>query len=209
MALATEQHEGTAFITHPNDDLTDKKICLDIGCGPVGSARHWMFAKDDWRVIRVDANRDVSPDIVAPAYDLTVGKIADEFADAVWCKSLLDHLYFNQIQKALKEFHRVLKPDGCACIVVLDWGVIAENVKKYGFLRELYRWAPDKPISAGDQGFGNRDEIFNQGNRFMEKHWGFTEIDLPVLLEEAGFKDAKVKPSNDWMLNALYARAWK
>lgn len=206
MALATETGEGTAFITHP-DPMLGKKICLDIGSGPEGLRRHPVFSGEHWRVLRVDANKSVSPDFHAKASDLST--IATDYADAIWCKSLIDHLRYHELVAAFKEFRRVLRPGAAAIIVVYDADLLHEFGRKHGYETVRYRYGKEQlPVTALDQLRGNRHEIA-AGLSFMEKHWEFTAPTLTKYLEDAGFSDVRVERNNEWMQDALYARAWK
>jgi len=76
-----------------------ERMKLYIGCG---SERLEGY-------ISVDVNPEVKPDIVALAWALP---FEDNLIDEIETRHLFEHLTFGQAKAALKEWHRVLKPNG-------------------------------------------------------------------------------------------------
>jgi len=100
---------------------------LNIGSGPRGSGlRPRALVGDAWREIRVDADPSVGPDVLAPAHDL--GALAGGSVDAVFSSHCIEHLYLDQAPAALREWRRVLKPDGWMLLVCPDLQAAAEMV---------------------------------------------------------------------------------
>jgi len=81
---------------------------------------------DAWCEIRVDADPSVGPDVLAPAHDL--GALAGGSVDAVFSSHCIEHLYLDQAPAALREWRRVLKPDGWMLLVCPDLQAAAEMV---------------------------------------------------------------------------------
>ena len=103
------------------------KTWLNIGSGPAGSGlRPPGFDPAQWQELRLDADPRVAPDIVAPANDLR--GVADASMDAVFSSHCIEHLYLDQAVPALKEWRRVLRPDGFLLLVCPDLQAAAEMI---------------------------------------------------------------------------------
>ncbi|MBI4777854.1 class I SAM-dependent methyltransferase [Candidatus Desantisbacteria bacterium] len=126
----------TNIIRHPSESVVrfinstvkqeGKKVerILDVGCG---NGRHIVYlAKEGFRVCGIDISQK-SLDIAAkwlsreglldPTPELKQGCITaipymNEYFDIVICFGVLDHLFFDDIQTAIAEIDRVLKPEG-------------------------------------------------------------------------------------------------
>ena len=103
---------------------------VDIGCGPgllvhdlaaaVGDAGRIVGADSSAPMIELAENRCSQLSNVAfVESDATNLDIDDASADAVTCIQVL--LYIADVEKALAEMHRVLKPGGRAIIMETDW----------------------------------------------------------------------------------------
>src|SRR4051812_4290835 len=94
-----------------------QKLLVNVGCGPtLVITRTDLFHA--WRQLRVDIEESVDPDIIADLTDLS--PIQSGSVDALWCSHCVEHLYQSQVPGALQEFHRVLRDDGFAVILVPD-----------------------------------------------------------------------------------------
>ena len=123
-------------------------------------------------MVRLDIDPRTNPDIVG---DMTALGDVGPF-DAVACNNALEHLYPHQVDKALREFYRVLKPGGHAIIQVPDLeGVqptedLIEEIGMPGL--HLYYGDPARLEDAP----------------YMAHHCGFVQDTLRRVLEMAGFR---------------------
>ena len=129
-----------------------------------------------------------------------MAEVDEATVDAVWSSHNLEHLFAHDVLPALREFYRVLKPEGYALIAVPDVQAVAEAVAQDNLEGVLYE-SPAGPISAIDILWGHRASIA-KGNEFMAHKTGFTARSLKAKLREAGFQAAEVH-RNDLDLLAL------
>ena len=77
---------------------------LHAGCG-LAPLPAWF---NEWEQVRLDADKEVEPDIVANIDDIgDIGKF-----DAIYCSHTLEHLYPHQVKEALKGFLGALNDNG-------------------------------------------------------------------------------------------------
>ncbi len=179
-----------------------QNLVLHVGCGRNHPyALHPVFQTEDWREIRLDLNPDVEPDILASITDLA--PVAECSMDAVWSSHNIEHLYAHEVPIALRELHRVLKPDGFLLATMPDLQQVAEQVSRGNLEGTLYE-SPSGPIAAIDILFGHRGFI-ESGNLFMAHRTGFTSKTLINKLSDAGFETIRV-----WQTSlALWTVAYK
>ena len=157
---------------------------LHVGCGHATKAKTIpFFQKGDWTEIRLDVDASVAPDIVATMTDMAA--VATESVEAVYSSHNIEHLYAHEVEVALKEFLRVLKPAGFAVITCPDLQSACRLIAE-GKLVEPAYVSPAGPIAPLDILFGHRASIQN-GNRFMAHHCGFTLDVLLACINQAGF----------------------
>jgi SAM-dependent methyltransferase len=143
---------------------------LHVGCGGV-ILPHWFEGMQE---VRLDIDPDMKPDIVASMTDM--GEIGEY--EALFCSHALEHLYPHEVQKALAEFKRVLKPEAHAIIFVPD----LEDVRP---TEEILLVSPAGPITGLDMIFGHRVQL--EGRPYMAHHCGFTSAIMRAELDKAGF----------------------
>lgn len=157
-----------------------KRTILHAGCGsePLPA---WMLT--EFQEVRLDINPDVQPDICASLTDMgDVGPF-----DAIYTTHTLEHLYPDEVLPALKEFKRVLKPDGGVVIIVPDLeGVQPTDDTVYD--------SPAGPVSGLDMYYGMARLV--AGNRHMAHHCGFTQALLEGVMKAAEFKNVAVVRAN-------------
>ena len=166
------------------------RTVLHVGCGAYAPNKlHSEFLDGTWREIRLDIDPDVAPDIVATITDMQ--PVADHDVDAVFSSHNLEHLYSHEVPLALREFRRVLKPDGFAVITLPDLQQVAQLIAD-GQLDEPAYVSPLGPISPLDILYGYRPALA-MGNAFMGHRTGFTGRTLSASLLGAGFAAALVQ----------------
>lgn len=141
---------------------------LIAGCGEEGK----QWADQGWSVVRLDIDPRTGPDVVGDMRDL--GDIGP--FDAVACNNALEHLYPHEVDKALREFYRVLKPGGRAVIQVPD----LEDVRPTEDL------LPEIGMCGLHLYYGDPARI--EDFPYMAHHCGFVESTLRGVMEMAGFK---------------------
>jgi SAM-dependent methyltransferase len=163
---------------------------LHVGCGPLGKARTTPeFAGPAWTEVRLDIDPSVRPDIVASMTDMSA--VPDASMDALYSSHNIEHLYPTEVSTALREFARVLKPDGVAVITCPDLQSVAAVVAQGKLLEPLYQSSAG-PIAPIDILFGHRAAMA-KGNLFMAHRTGFTHHTLWRQLTEAGFVSVIVR----------------
>ena len=159
------------------------KIFLHVGCGAQNKKNLKGFQSEDWKEIRFDIDKNVSPDIIGTLTDMS--KVENQSVDAVYSSHNIEHLFPHEVPTALTEFYRVLKPTGFVVITCPDLISVCQAVVKDRLLEPLYQ-SPAGPISPIDILYGHRGFIA-QGNIFMAHKCGFTYSVLCNSFYEAGF----------------------
>lgn len=146
---------------------------LHAGCGGAKRVPEWLEGEET----RLDIDPRAKPDIVASITDM--GDIG-EF-DVVYCAHTVEHLYPHQVDTALREFRRVLKPGGWAYVIVPD----LEGIKPD---REIVYYCKDGPVTGHDMYFGYEPAL--ETHPLMAHHSGFVRETLEQALWDAGFTGA-------------------
>lgn len=157
---------------------------LHVGCGMKRKERTTTgFNKTEWQEFRLDIDPSVQPDIIGSMTDMAA--VADGSMDALFSSHNIEHLYPHEVPVALREFKRVLAPDGFAVITCPDLQAVAELVAQDKLTEPAYG-SPAGPISPLDILYGHRPSLA-AGNLFMAHRTGFTLKTLIEALKEAGF----------------------
>lgn len=106
--------------------------------------------------------------------------------DAIYSSHNIEHLYPHQVNIALREFHRVLTPEGFAVLTCPDLQSACQAVAEDRLLDVMYV-SPAGPIAAIDILYGHRG-LVAQGNIYMGHKCGFTLRALIECLQETGFQ---------------------
>ena len=144
----------------------------------------------DYEEVRLDICKEYKPHIVANMIDM--GDIG-EYEALVSCHSL-EHLHPENVDKALKEFLRVLSPNGIAMIYVPD----LEDVKPND---EVVYESEAGPVTGHDMYYGYGPYVSD--NPYMAHQSGFTEERLMKVMKKAGFRNVIVKRAWDFQLLAV------
>lgn len=164
----------------------DKKV-LNVGGGPGTVGPEYR----GWSETSLDINPEVEPDIIADARYMA--KVQDKF-DAVFCSHNIEHYEEQDVPKVLRNFQRVLNPDGVVDIRTPDLGVIKQHLKTRKETDVAYT-SPAGPITYYDMLNGHQASI-KAGNEYMKHHTMFTKSSLTKALKDAGFRDIKVDEGN-------------
>ncbi len=166
------------------------KSFLHIGCGPKNKTQTTsVFASDEWREIRLDIDESVKPDIVGTMTDMS--GVESESVDAIFSSHNIEHLYPHEAPLALKEFARVLKPDGFVVITCPDLQSVCRLIADDKLTEAAYT-SPAGPIAPIDILYGYRPSMA-KGNLYMAHRCGFTQKVLVSTLQAFGFKSVASK----------------
>ncbi len=158
---------------------------LHIGCGPKHKDRTTRgFNTDAWQELRLDIDESVNPDIVGTMTDMSA--VADASVEAVFSSHNIEHLYPHEVPVALKEFLRVLKPDGFFIVTCPDLKSVCALVAEDRLLDAAYT-SPAGPIAPLDILYGHRPAMA-RGNLYMAHRCGFTQKVLGGTLRDCGFR---------------------
>ncbi|WP_445248394.1 O-linked N-acetylglucosamine transferase family protein [Microcoleus sp. OTE_8_concoct_300] len=170
-----------------------KKI-LHVGCGPYyPNSLPETFPTNEWQEVRLDIDPAVRPDIIGSIIDMSA--VPSESVDALYSSHNVEHVYYHQVPLVLAEFHRVLKPEGFAMILVPDIEIVAEAVAKGNLEESPLYISPAGPIAAIDIFYGLRKAIAT-GNYYMAHHTAFTAQSLEGKMQQAGFRNLEVRREN-------------
>jgi predicted SAM-dependent methyltransferase len=137
----------------------DKSIKLHLGCGE-------KFIPG---FIHVDSRKFSHIDYVASADKLNMFK--DNSADLIYACHILEHFKRNQIEAVLKEWYRVLKPNGVLRLAVPDFEKLVEVYLKYKDLKLILG-----PLVGGQD--------YPENTHYVV----FDFISLSEVLKKVGFK---------------------
>jgi len=155
---------------------------------------------DGWEEIRLDINPDAKPHLIGDISSM--GNVASETFDAVFSCHTLEHLYTTEVPLALKEFHRVLVPNGFVAIYIPDFAKIVPVILAGEAEKVQYEIHGNK-IRCIDMVFGLEGATYH-APAMMHKTL-FTKAMIEAKLKEAGFRDIKVTED----LWDLWVKAWK
>jgi predicted SAM-dependent methyltransferase len=173
--------------------LTRKRM-LNAGSGPGPAGRIGRMIKEQrWDEVRLDIDPKVKPDVVGSITELDLSFRPQSF-DAVWSSHVLEHLYAHEVYPALRQFFRVLKPDGFALIMSPDLEAVARYIVNHGIASVAYE-SPAGPIRPLDMLYGHSRAI-EEGHFHMAHRTGFTAERLGNLLLSAGFSTVSTRTEN-------------
>jgi len=157
---------------------------LHVGCGPKHKDQTTAgFNSTSWLEVRLDIDPAVNPDVVGTMTDMSA--MADESVDAIFSSHNIEHLYPHEVPLAMKEFLRVLKPDGFLVLTCPDLQSVCQLIAEDKLTETAYT-APAGPIAPIDILYGHRPQLA-AGNHFMAHKCGFTRKVLTGTLQASGF----------------------
>ena len=176
--------------------VSSKSLILDVGCGPGNISAELSRIASEGHVVAID----LVPEIIHEAQrvfphetytnlDFEVGdayelKYQDETFDIVYAHQLLQHM--TKPVEALREFHRVLKPNGLVAIRDADYS--------------SFIWNPDDPLL---------DEWLEIYQQVARANLAFPDGGalLPTWVKESGFVDIQFTQSS-WIFTTEAERKW-
>ena len=165
---------------------TAPKILLNVGAGhPKSGARiPGAFQSSEWKEVRLDIDPANEPDVIGTMLDMSA--VANESADALYSSHTIEHLYPNEIPQAMKEFLRVLKPQGYAVITCPDLQAAAEMIAQDMLMETAYTTGSGMVVTPFDIVYSHR-EYTGRDKPYMAHHCGFTLKVLNGTLRSNGF----------------------
>jgi hypothetical protein len=159
-------------------------VFLHVGCGPQRQQRTTReFAKPEWSELRLDIDPSVEPDIIGTMTDMSA--VASASVDGIFSSHNIEHLFPHDVPTALREFRRVLKPQGYAVITCPDLQSVCALVAQGRLIEPAYV-SPAGPIAPLDILYGHGTAMA-AGNLYMAHRGGFTLESLRLALFSAGF----------------------
>ena len=168
---------------------------LHVGCGSATIAKMPDgFQDGSWREIRFDIDPTHNIDFVGTITDMHA--VESDSMDALYSSHNIEHVYAHEVETVLREFRRVLKPDGFAVVTCPDMVSVAKHVAE-GRLEEPLYHSPSGPISPLDIFYGHGAAIA-RGEVYMAHRTGFTQRTLGLHGQAAGFTRlaVRVRPNN-------------
>lgn len=161
------------------------KTLLNVGAGHPNSGARIppAFQGGEWKEVRLDIDPANEPDILGTMLDMSA--VADGSVDAIYSSHNIEHLYPGEIPQAMKEFLRVLKPDGYAVITCPDLQAAAWMIAEDRLMEVAYN-SPAGPVTPFDIVYSHR-QFTGRDKPYMAHHCGFTLKVLVGTLKANGF----------------------
>ena len=157
---------------------------LHVGCGHKRkNSTTRAFDHPQWQEVRLDIDPRTQPDVVNSITQMH--GVLSESMDAVFSSHNLEHLHAHEIPAALKEFVRVLTPDGFMVLTCPDLQAIAALIAEDKLMHVAYT-SPAGPITPLDMVFGLQKALA-KGDMHMAHRCGFTQKVLVATLKACGF----------------------
>jgi predicted SAM-dependent methyltransferase len=151
-----------------------QNVLLNVGCGP-NIFSNFINLDIDWT-----KKIDIVWDIRKKPYPLKDGSL-----EGIFTEHCLEHITFEDCEKNLREFHRMLKPGGTVRIIVPDGEIYADIYQRRKNGEEIYM--PYEREDGYPTPMARINGIFrNHGHQFIYDFETFK-----YLLEKTGFKEIK------------------
>lgn len=141
------------------------------------------FQGRDWKEIRLDIDPANQPDIVGSMLDMAA--VADASVDVIYSAHNLEHVYAHEVPVVLKEFLRVLKPEGFLVVTCPDLQTVCQLVAEDKLGDAAYQ-SPAGAITPLDILYGHGAALA-AGHHYMAHKTGFTLKTLTQAIHAAGF----------------------
>jgi SAM-dependent methyltransferase len=163
---------------------------LHVGCG-AKTIEHMPegFRDGRWQELRFDIDPNARPDFVGTITDMSA--VQDGSVDAVYSSHSLEHVYSHEVPGVLREFRRVLKPEGFLVVTCPDLQSLGEAITA-GRLEEPLYESSGGPITPLDMIYGHLASLA-EGAHYMAHKTGFSRDTLQRHAREAGFAGLAVR----------------
>lgn len=167
------------------DKAMHAKTILHVGPGhrANGAKLPTALQGSEWQEIRLDIDPANEPDIVGSMLDMAA--VADASVDAIYSAHNIEHVYAHEVPVVLKEFLRVLKPDGFLVVTCPDLQSVCQLVAEDKLGDAAYT-AQAGAITPLDILYGHGAALAG-GHLYMAHKTGFTLKTLTQVLHTAGF----------------------
>lgn len=175
--------------------LADKRTFLHVGCGAKRQDQAGPgFQTAAWHEIRLDIDPRAEPDVIGSITDMAM--VETDSMDALFSSHNIEHVYPHEVSIALREFLRVLKPQGYCVITCPDLQSVAALIVDDKLDDPAYV-SPAGPICPIDILYGLRKSVA-AGNHFMAHKCGFTRKTLIQAMSRVGFRSVigRARPRN-------------
>jgi len=166
---------------------------LHVGCGSATIAKMPDgFQDGSWQELRFDINPDYGVDFVGTMTDMSA--VATDSVDALYSSHNIEHVFAHEVATVLREFRRVIKPDGFMVVTCPDLESVCKPIAEGRLTEPLYHSASG-PISPLDILYGHSAAIA-RGEVYMAHKTGFTRNTLGAVVQAAGFASlvARARP---------------
>jgi protein O-GlcNAc transferase len=166
--------------------VMNTKNILHVGPGhrKNGAKLPPAFQTTEWHEIRLDIDPANEPDIVGSMLDMDA--VGDASVDAIYSAHNIEHVYSHEVPIVLKEFLRVLKPNGFLVVTCPDLQTVCQLVVDGKLIEPAYH-SPAGPITPLDILYGYGAALA-EGHHYMAHKCGFTLNSLTLALKAGGFK---------------------
>lgn len=178
------------------------RTVLHVGPGhrDSGAKLPAAFQTPEWRELRLDIDPVNKPDIIGSMLDMA--EVENAYVDAIYSAHNIEHVYAHEVPLVLKEFIRVLKPDGFLVITCPDLQTVCALVADDKLTDAAYS-SQAGPITPLDILYGHGAAM--AANHFYMAHkCGFTLKTLTTALQSAGFRTIggkrRLKGFDLWMV---------
>ena len=167
------------------------KTILHVGPGHRnnGAKLPAAFQGSDWQELRLDIDPANEPDIVGSMLDMAA--VVDTSVDAIYSAHNIEHVYAHEVPQVLKEFLRVLKPEGFLVVTCPDLQSVCQLVAEDKLGDAAYT-SQAGPITPLDILYGHGAALA-AGHHYMAHKTGFTLKTLTQTLHAAGFSTSAGK----------------
>jgi len=168
--------------------MKKKKIQLNLGCGVYWAkdfinVDNWIDEKLARKKKGIYGQAVIQPGSKFMKGDMLKLPFPDNYADYIECHDAIEHIPMMDVQTAVDEMYRVLKPGGKVLIVTVDFNDVArkwlENVDDMHF--DMMKFIDEATTVYGRQ--------ITQGDFHR---CPFTPFFMNFLMSKAGFKSPKI-----------------